>query len=66
MNKAPLTVESVEERTGVRVIGFRGRRRYVIHPKKDEILMEGDEMIVIGTRSELKKFIHITSPGEQK
>jgi voltage-gated potassium channel len=48
----------------VQVIGFRGRRRYVIHPKKDQILMEGDEMIVIGTRNELKSFIRITSPGD--
>ncbi len=66
MNKAPLTVESIEARTGVQVIGFRGRRKYVIHPEKNQIIMEGDEVIVIGTREELKKFIRITSPGEQK
>ncbi|KAF1078344.1 TrkA family potassium uptake protein [Methanogenium sp. MK-MG] len=64
MNELPLTVESIEARTGVRVIGFRGRRKYVIHPKKDQILMEGDEMIVIGTRNELRSFIRITSPGD--
>jgi voltage-gated potassium channel len=66
MSKLPLTVESIEARTGVRVIGFRGRRKYVIHPDKNQIIMEGDEVIVIGTRSELKAFIRITSPGELK
>lgn len=61
MNKFPLTVEGIETRSGVQVIGFRGRHKYVIHPKKDQILMEGDEVIVIGTRDELKTFIRITS-----
>ncbi|MDE4908105.1 NAD-binding protein [Methanogenium marinum] len=66
MNKLPFTVESIEGRTGVKVIGFRGRRKYVIHPEKYQIVMGGDEVIVIGTREELKKFIHLTSPGDQK
>lgn len=64
MNKLPLTVERIERQSGVQVIGFRGRHKYVIHPEKNQILMEGDEVIVIGTRNELKTFIHITSSGE--
>ena len=62
--RLPLTVERIETHSGVQVIGFRGRHKYVIHPNKDQILMEGDEVIVIGTRTALKKFIRITSPGE--
>lgn len=64
MRKLPLTVEGIETLAGVQIIGFRGRHKYVIHPKKDQILMEGDEVIVIGTRNALKNFIRITSSGE--
>lgn len=66
MNKLPITVEGIEARTGVQVIGFRGRHKYVIHPEKNQILMEGDEVIVIGTRNQLQTFIRVTSPGELK
>ncbi|WAI02137.1 potassium channel family protein [Methanogenium organophilum] len=64
MNKVPLTVDGIETQSGVKVIGFRGRHKYVIHPEKSQILMEGDEVIVIGSRNELKTFIRITSSGE--
>jgi len=46
-------------KSGVRIIGIEGSRRSVVSPGPDEILMEGDDVIAVGTTEQIKKFIRL-------
>jgi voltage-gated potassium channel len=51
------TVSSVERQTGVRIIGIEGRERSVVRPDPEELLLEGDALVVIGESTDLRTFI---------
>jgi len=52
------SVRTVEERSGVRIIGIEGEGRYLVAPSPDERIAEGDAVIAIGDALQLKRFIH--------
>ncbi len=47
----------VADTTGVRVLGIEGTTRSMVRPPRDEVLREGDSLIVVGDLVQLKKFI---------
>ncbi|NYT16927.1 MAG: potassium transporter TrkA [Methanomicrobiales archaeon] len=53
------TIEWVERKTGVRIVGIEGTSRSVVSPGNDELLIEGDSLIAIGYAADLKKLIDI-------
>jgi len=46
-------------KTGVRIIGIESANRTIVLPDPDEILLEGDSVIAVGTTEQLKKFIRL-------
>ncbi|MDO9550539.1 MAG: NAD-binding protein [Methanoregula sp.] len=46
-------------KTGVRIIGIESQSRSVIAPTAEEIILNGDALIVVGDTEQLKKFIHL-------
>jgi Trk K+ transport system NAD-binding subunit len=53
------SVRQVSKRAGVRIIGIEASDRLIIAPADDEILREGDAVIVVGTTEQLKHFIRL-------
>ena len=53
------SVRQVSKRSGVRIIGIEASDRLIIAPVDDEILREGDAVIVVGTTEQLKHFIRL-------
>jgi voltage-gated potassium channel len=51
------TVEWIEKKAGVKVLGIEGISRSVIRPDGGETLMEGDSLIAMGTVKDLKRLI---------
>ncbi len=54
-------VGSVAGASGVRVLGIEAPDRVIVLPSEDEVLMEGDSVIVAGNTEQLKKFIRLFS-----
>lgn len=54
-----MTVGSVANASGVRVLGIEAPDRVVVAPQKEEAIREGDAVIVAGNTEQLKKFIHL-------
>ncbi len=59
MREFSRTTGWVADETGVRVLGIEGAARSIVRPSPEEILQEGDSLIVVGDLSQLKKFIRI-------
>jgi Trk K+ transport system NAD-binding subunit len=53
----PGSIGNYVRRTGVRIIGIEGPGRSVVAPCSDEVLISGDNVIVVGSTDQLKKFI---------
>lgn len=53
------TVEWVESKSGVKILGIEGITRSVIRPDGKETLMDGDSLIAMGTIKNLKRFIRL-------
>ncbi|MDD1718246.1 MAG: NAD-binding protein, partial [Methanoregulaceae archaeon] len=59
MHEFSRTAGWVADETGVRVLGIEGQDRSIVRPPREEILREGDSLIVVGDLAQLKKFIRI-------
>lgn len=59
MHNTPSTVEWLEHKSGVRVLGLEGERHSVVMPESLEPIYEGDAVIVLGEISQLKTFIRL-------
>lgn len=46
----------VAERTGVRVVGIQREARRIINPGSDETIQENDQLLVLGTLEQLRRF----------
>ena len=53
------SVRHVSKRSGVRIIGIEAPDRLVVAPAGEDVLREGDAVIVVGSTEQLKKFIRI-------
>jgi Trk K+ transport system NAD-binding subunit len=54
----PGSVGNYFRRTGVRIIGIESPGRSIVAPSADEVLINGDDVVAVGTTEQLKKFIH--------
>jgi K+/H+ antiporter YhaU regulatory subunit KhtT len=54
----PGSVGSYFRKTGVRIIGIESPGRSIVAPSADEVLINGDDVVAVGTTEQLKKFIH--------
>lgn len=59
MHHTPTTVEWLERKSGVRVLGLESERHSVVMPGQNEPIYEGDAVIVLGDISQLKTFIRL-------
>jgi voltage-gated potassium channel len=53
------SVRQVSKRSGVRIIGIEAPDRLIVAPSGDDLLREGDAVIVVGTTEQLKHFIRL-------
>jgi len=59
MTPHDFSVRHVSKRSGVRIIGIEAPDRLVVAPAEDDLLREGDAVIVVGNTEQLKKFIRL-------
>ncbi len=59
MKSHPRTVDWLERKSGVRVLGIEGSSRSLIHPNAEEPLLEGDKVILMGEVKMLKRCIQL-------
>ncbi len=59
MTSYGFTVRQVSQRCGVRIIGIEAPERLIVAPPDDELIREGDALIVVGDTEQLKKFIRL-------
>ncbi|MCX6688833.1 MAG: NAD-binding protein [Methanoregula sp.] len=59
MTSYGFTVRQVSRRCGVRIIGIEAPERLIVAPPDDELVREGDALIVVGDTEQLKKFIRL-------
>ena len=54
----PESVGNYFRKIGVRIIGIESPIRSIVAPSADEVLINGDDVVAVGTTEQLKKFIH--------
>ncbi len=59
MTSYGFSVRQVSKRSGVRIIGIEAPDRLIVAPSGDDLLREGDAVIVVGTTEQLKHFIRL-------
>lgn len=59
MTSYGFSVRQVSKRSGVRIIGIEAPDRLIVAPSDDDLLREGDAVIVVGTTEQLKHFIRL-------
>ena len=47
------------KKTGVRIIGIEGPRRYIVSPDSGEIPEQGEDVVAVGNNKQLKRFIRL-------
>jgi len=59
MTNFGFSVRHVSKKCGVRIIGIEAQERMIVAPPDNELLRNGDAVIVVGNTKQLKQFIHL-------